>query len=222
MFTRTAHLVAATTAAGVMALASVSTSAQTPATPRSTIQVQNDRKVPVTVFLERGDFDVRLGRVAAMRTATLPLPAWVLESDAKVEIFVHPAGETDLASQEFNVRPGAQLAMIVQPGDAPAWQPSPDDTMSSVLPVADLKATTVTVENPRKDDVTVYVEQGEFDLRLGTVHAGQTRTLKIPDGLVDQRSSVELFVTPEHGFDLNSQSFELKRGAHLGLKVPAT
>jgi hypothetical protein len=215
----------ATTAACALMLAPAPASAQAPRAPtqhRSTLQVQNDRTVPVTVFIDRGDFDVRLGQVAAMRTATLSLPRWVTEGDAKVEIFVHPAGENDLASQEFDVRPGAQLAMIVQPGDAPAWQPSPEDTMSSVLPVADLKATTVTVENPRKDDVTVYVEQGDFDIRLGTVRAGQTHTLRIPEGIADQRASVELFVTPEHGFDLSSQSFELRRGAHLGLKVPAT
>lgn len=190
-------------------------------TARATIQVQNDRKVPITVFIERGDFDVRLGKVAAMRTATLNLPGWVLVGDAKVDLFVHPDGENDLASQSFHVKPGAQLAMLVQQGDHPLWTPAPDDTMSTVLPVADLKATTVTVENSRKEDVTVYVEQGDFDLRLGVVRAGQIRTLRFPEGIADRRQSVEIFVTPEHGFDLSSQPMEIARGAHLGLKVPA-
>lgn len=193
-----------------------------PASARSTIQVQNDRSVPVTVFIERGDFDVRLGRVDAMRTSTLALPAWVVMGNAKIELFVHPDGENDLASQSFDVQPGAQLAMIVQPGDYPAWTPAPDDTMSTVLDRADRNATTVTVENPRKEDVTVYVEQGDFDLRLGVVHAGQTRTLRFPEGIAGERQSVELFVTPEHGFDLSSQPMEISRGAHLGLKVPVS
>ena len=83
-------------------------------------------------------------------------------------------------AQSFDVTPGAKLGMIVQPGDMPAWSPSPDDSMSAVLDCGDLKATTVTVENPRKEDVTVYVEQGDFDIRLGSVHAGQTKTLRIP------------------------------------------
>lgn len=211
------------TAACMSALAALPAIAQAPAgsaTARATVQVQNDRNVPITVFIERGDFDVRLGKVAAMRTATLNLPGWVLAGDAKVDLFVHPDGENDLASQSFHVKPGAQLAMLVQQGDHPAWTPAPDDTMSTVLPVADLNATTVTVENPRKEDVTVYVEQGDFDLRLGVVRAGQTRTLRFPEGIADRRQSVELFVTPEHGFDLGSQAFQLTRGAHLGLKVP--
>lgn len=188
---------------------------------RTTIQVQNDRTVPVTVFIERGDFDVRLGRVDAMHTATLTLPTWVVTDHAKVELFVHPQGENDLASQSFDVKPGAKLGMIVQPGDEPTWSPSPEDSMSTVLDRADLNATTVTVENPRKEEVTVYVEQGDFDIRLGSVLAGQTKTLRIPATIAEKQDSIELFVTPEHGFDLSSQSFELTPGAHLGLKVPA-
>ncbi len=186
----------------------------------ATIQVQNDRKVPVTVFIERGDFDVRLGKVDAMRTATLTLPDWVLAGDSRVEIFVHPEGEFDLASQSFEVTPGARLGMVVQPFDAPAWSPAPDDSMSAVLDCGDLKATTVTVENPRKEPVTVYVEQGDFDIRIGSVHAGQTKTLRIPETIAEKQDDVELFVAPEHGLDLSSQAFQLTRGAHLGLKVP--
>lgn len=225
MLTRYALPTLVTALACTATLASTPTRAQamTPAArtaARATIQVQNDRKVPITVFIERGDFDVRLGKVAAMRTATLNLPDWVVTGNAKVEIFVHPDGETDLASQSFDVTPGAKLGMIVQPGDMPAWSPSPDDSMSAVLDCGDLKATTVTVENPRKEDVTVYVEQGDFDIRLGSVHAGQTKTLRIPETIAEKQDDVELFVSPEHGLDLSSQAFQLTRGVHLGLKVP--
>lgn len=79
---------------------------------------------------------------------------------------------------------------------------------------------TIQVQNDRKVPVTVFVERGDFDRRLGSVHAAQTKALRIPETIGEKQDEIELFVTPELGLGLSSQSVELTRGAHLGLEVP--
>ncbi|MEP7382866.1 MAG: hypothetical protein ABI910_14345 [Gemmatimonadota bacterium] len=217
---RGAGLVAALMTSGLSLSVASPSFAQDAKHPAATVLVQNDRTVPITVYLEAGEFDVRVGRVGAMKTATLPLPnSFVRRGD--VQLFVHPDGELDLASQSFQVHSGMQLGLIVQRGAYPVMAAAPSDTMSAVLPAADMKEATITVENPRRDDVTVFLEQGDFDVRLGSVHAKSTKTLKLPAGWADSHSDVEIFVHPEHGEDLASETLALSPHSHLGLHVPA-
>ena len=42
----------------------------------NSVTVQNHRNAPVTIYLESGNFDRRLGEVPAKDTKTLPLPPW--------------------------------------------------------------------------------------------------------------------------------------------------
>ena len=219
MRTHNAALILAVAAAGAACAAPASLLAQGANSREATIEVQNDRNVPVTLFIEGGDFDVRVGKVGAMRTATLALPAWAAQR-GDIEMFVHPDGELDLASQPFHVTPGARLAMMVQRGSNPVWPVDPKDTMSAVLPAADLNEPTLTVENPRSAAVTVFLEQGDFDVRLGSVNAKSTKTLRLPPGWANEHSSVDIFVEPAHGIDLASQRLELSAHSHLGLRVP--
>lgn len=186
----------------------------------STIEVQNNRNVPVTVFLERGDFDVRVGTVGPLRTANLPLEAWMIQHDA-VQLFVHPEGQMDLESQVFNVRNGDRIGLIV-PRSSNGFIPQPRPArMTAELPPGDESATTLTVQNERPTPVVIYVDAGDYDIRLGTVPAKATATLKVPEWLVLEDEDLAVIVHPEHGWDLESRNLKVRLHEHLGLRVPA-
>jgi hypothetical protein len=182
------------------------------------VTVQNDRKVPVVVYLDWGEFDRRLGTVPAHQTARLPLPAWAVKGRDSVQVFVHPEGEVeDLASQTVALRPPGRLGVVVPPEGG---FPAPIDTMMAVIPPDEVADATLTVDNPRGVPVTVFVEQGDFDVRLGQVPAHARATLRFPKSVVFPDETVQIFVHPEGGLDLASESLQVRRGEHLGLRVP--
>lgn len=181
----------------------------------ATITLDNTRGVPVVVYLEQGDFDLRLGMVAAHETQKLALPKY-LDDDQVVQVFVHPEGGVDLASQDVTVKRGENIKVYVPESDNGYVPPAPPET----IPNPGQGTTTVTVKNPRAKMVTVFVEQGAFDTRIGTVPADQERTLEIPTRLTEGREGVEIFIHPEGGVDLSSHYMDLHKGAHLLIQVP--
>jgi len=181
----------------------------------TTITVRNTRKEPVVVYLDRGEFDIRLGTVGAHGTRTLELPSFLREGE-NVMVFVHPEGGTDLATPAFTVNKGKNLDILVPTNDVgyiPRQSPE-------LTPNPGKGTTTLTVENNRPVEVTVLIEGSRFDTRIGTVPPTQERTLDIPDWLAGERRTAEIFIHPEGGLDLSSQSFTLTPGSHLLLKVP--
>jgi aromatic ring-cleaving dioxygenase len=186
----------------------------------STIEVQNNRNVPVTVFLERGDFDVRVGTVGPLQTANLPLEAWMLQNDA-VQLFVHPEGEMDLQSQVFDVRNGERIGLIVPKSSNGFLAQTEPARMTAELPPGDASVTTLTVRNDRSKPVVVYADHDDFDIRLGTVPGSATATLKLPDWLVLENENLAIIIHPEGEFDLASQNLKVRLHEHLGLRVPA-
>jgi hypothetical protein len=193
--------------------------AVTTASLDNTLTVQNDRKVPVTVYMEYGPFDRRLGTVPARETATVALPAWAVKAHDRIQLFAHPEGDVDdLATQEFSLQSPARLSMIV-----PAWghMPlAPTDTMMAVIPPEELADATLTVDNPRDKPVTVFADQDPFDVRLGQVPAHSRVTLRFPKSVVFPDESIRIFVHPDGGFDLASETLQVRPGEHLGLRVP--
>ncbi|MDB4884230.1 MAG: hypothetical protein JWL95_2996 [Gemmatimonadetes bacterium] len=183
------------------------------------VTVQNDRSVPVTVYLEFGRFDRRLGVVPPMQTATLPLPPFVLDGPSSIQLFAHPEGEGDLASQEFTVQPNVRLSMLVPArGD---MSHASRVGMRADIPPEELSDATVTVDNPRATPVTIFAEQGDFDARLGEVQPHGRATLQFPKSVILPSESIKLFVHPEKGFDLGTQTLAVRSAEHLGLRVPA-
>jgi hypothetical protein len=178
--------------------------------------VDNTRDVPVLVYLERGSFDTRLGTVPPHSREALPLPAFVTIG-SEVQVFVHPEGEMDLASSLFTVEPGNELVLMV-PASNVGYVPPPRH--AEIIPDPGVGATTVTVMNPRNVPVTLFLDRGVFDTRIGTVPANSELTLAIPEQLADEGGTAEFFIHPEKELDLASQSFELKPGAHFLLRVP--
>jgi hypothetical protein len=188
-------------------------------TSANTVTVENDRKVAVTIYMEYGDFDRRLGIVPAMQTATLPLPAWAVNGFDQIQLFAHPEGEAeDLATQYFTPKAPARIGMIIPPTGN--MSSSSSETMTAVIPPEELADATLTVDNPRATPVTVFAEQGPFDVRLGQVPAGGRVTLLFPKAAMLPDQTIQIFVHPERGFDLASASLHVHRGAHLGLTVP--
>jgi len=214
-------LTAATSTAVLAAPASARANPATlaPDTSSVTLTVQNNRNVPVTVFAERGDLDIRIGEVPALRTTTMPMPNWVTDEGDELQIFVHPEGGMDLNAEVFDVHAGAHLALEV-PTNPNGYVPKPAPQLTAVLPPNELHATTVTVTNQRDVNVVIYLENGDFDVRLGTVPASSTRTLGVPERFAHGQQSIDMIVHPERGFDLETQTLDLRKGTHLGLIVP--
>lgn len=180
-----------------------------------TLTVDNARNVPVVVYLERGSFDMRLGTVAAHDQQIVKLPP-SLKNGEEVQVFVHPEGGVDLGTQDLTIRDGMNLTVIVPTNDVGYVSTLPKEVIEN----PGEGTTTVTVQNSRSVQVTLFLERGDFDIRLGVVPAHQDRTLAIPAWVMEQEDSVELFLHPEGGVDLGSQTFHLEPGAHLLVKVP--
>jgi hypothetical protein len=207
------------TALGLASMAalvpSAHASAQMSKDMTATVTVDNTRPVPVVVYMDHGPFDTRLGTVAPHTRATLHLPSYLAEGET-VQVFVHPEGEEDLASQDVTVNRGQNIDIYVPTNDAGYVPPPPPEEIPNPGP----GTTTVTVDNERNQPVTVFLEQGAFDNRIGTVAANQQKTLVIPAFLTRDAPDIEIFVHPEGGLDLASQTFDLRADAHLLVKVP--
>jgi len=78
-----------------------------------TVTVDNAGSRPAVVFIERGEFDRRIGTVAAHEEKTFPVPSTLTGRDRTVDIFVHVEGGEDLASHEFQLTPDAHLELEV-------------------------------------------------------------------------------------------------------------
>lgn len=184
------------------------------------VVVQNDRNVPVTVYVENGSLDTKIGTVDALHTATLPLPSWVT-SKPNVSFAIHPARGLDLEANAFDVHPGVRLGLVVRnPGDGWVGESPAAPRLTASLPPSELGRATVTIENGRKSDELVLLERGSFETRLGTVAANSTETFLIPPGLVGTEAQIVLH--SRKGEDLESASLVVRAGEHLGVRVPTT
>lgn len=211
---------ALTLTVGTAALTGFTTAPNTPAPADPgppappTVTVDNARSVPASVYLDQGPFDIRLGTVAPHAKATLTLPSWA--SERTVQVFVQPKGENDLESQDLNLSPGQNVDIYVPTNDV-GYVPSPPP---EVIPNPGLGTTTVTVQNRRAHEVSVFIEHGDEDIRIGRVPANQEVTLSVPEWLVRTPENVQVLLEPANGLDLTSEWFDLHKGAHLLVKVP--
>jgi hypothetical protein len=185
------------------------------AIPR-TVTVFNDRPVPVVVYLDQGEFDTRLGTVPARSTEVLNLPEY-LNEDASVDVIVHPEGGEDLSAGPITLEVGKKLEVLV-PTDEDGYIPPPRE--KAIPEPAAEGTTTVTVENVRDQQVTVFLERGLLDVRVGVVPPHQEETLSIPSSLTGDAKDVEIFFHPEGGSDMINHVFDLKAGEHLVIEVP--
>lgn len=180
----------------------------------STVTVQNNRPVPVRVYLERGEFDIPLGTVNADQEGVLPLPRYV-ERDETIRFIVQPTRGMDLASQDVTLPARGTLAIFVPRNDV-GYRPRARD----VIPNPGPGTTTLTVRNPRDEDVEVIVEKEDVDQALGTVPPDASRTFELPSWLTAEPSEVQIFLHPRTGLDFSTSFVTLRPEAHLEVKVP--
>jgi hypothetical protein len=182
------------------------------------VEVNNERDARVTVYLRTGNFDRRLAVVPARETRMIPVPEWAVSGRSNVRLVLTPEGDVDIGMRTFVVQSGNRMSVTVPAhGTLP---PEPGDTMMAALTPEELEETTITVENPRNRAVTVFAEQGQYDVRLGRVPARERGTLRFPKYVVDRDRSVRIFVSPDGGTDMSTSLMRLKKGEHLALKVP--
>lgn len=183
------------------------------------VEVHNERDVAVTVFLKSGPFDRRLAVVPARSTRQVTLPDWATRDQRTVRLVVHADGDSqDVGTRVYSVQTVGRIAVTVPATGR--WAVLPGDTMSAVLRPEELAGTTITVENPRDKAVTVYAERHPFDYRLGRVPPRGKATFQLPRVVVGPDKAVKIFLHPDHGTDLASERLYVKRGEHLGLRVP--
>ena len=219
MHTSSRNLAVAGASVGLMAMLPAFLFATTPVSPRRvSLTLQNDRTVPVTVYLEQGSFDQRLGTVPGDAIATLPLPKEIVWDGSAVQVYVHPKDGFGLATRDFTVRPGVHVAVLVPPSGGLAPTPA-EPVMRDPDPAS--RATSLTVRNDGGGQVEVFGEHGMFDAGLGTVAPHSTATLLIPGWLIN-REGVVLDADARNGMDFHTRPMWILRGHHLGMIVPAS
>ena len=75
------------------------------------VVVENDRRVPATVYLERGAEDIRLGIVGAVGDTTLRIPDYLADGEAR--FFVEPAGEIDESTGSIDIERGKHVGLVI-------------------------------------------------------------------------------------------------------------
>ncbi|HEX4934898.1 MAG TPA: hypothetical protein VFV33_17030 [Gemmatimonadaceae bacterium] len=184
----------------------------------NSVTVQNNRKTAVAVYLEYGRFDRLLGVVPPLGTGMLRLPEYAVSGRQAVRLFAHPNGEVnDLSSQQLWLKPPARLSFVIPAaGDMPSGD---KEGMTEVIAPEQLDEATLTVENPRGVQCTVFAAQGSFLVRLGVAPPKGRETVQFPVSVLNDRS-LEIVLHPEGGQRLASQLLVVKKGDHLGLRVP--
>lgn len=80
-------------------------------TSMTLLVVQNARRVPATVYLERGGEDIRLGVVGAFGDTTMRIPDYLAEGE--VRFFVDPTGQLEEGTTPIDVERGQHIGLII-------------------------------------------------------------------------------------------------------------
>jgi hypothetical protein len=190
-------------------------------TAMNAVVVQNDRNAAVTVYLETGNLDRRLGTVAAHGTKSLALPAWVVNSRASVRFFAHAEDAPgNLATPQITLRPPGRIGMRI-PTVASLGTPAAPNVMMATIAPEDQDHATLTVDNPRDVPCVVFAEAGVSSVKLGVAQPGERVTLRLPKAVINPFNPVLIYVRPQGGFDFRSPAVSIRPGQHLGVRVPA-
>ena len=82
------------------------------------------------------------------------------------------------------------------------------------------QSTAIEVQNDRNVDVTVYAQGSTGEIRLGVVRADSIATLTIPEWLVLESGSIDIFVQPRGQFEEDTGPLEIREGDRIGVVVP--
>ena len=81
-------------------------------------------------------------------------------------------------------------------------------------------STTATVENDLDQPITVYLEVGNEEIKLGNVPAEADSTFTLPRWLVGVAPrQMDFYVHPTKGLDQDTGPVDMRQGEHLGIEV---
>ena len=80
----------------------------------TTVTVQNDRSVPVTVYVQDPWQEYKLGVIGANATAPLALRASAFAKD-EIQFFVQPARGIETSTKPIDVVRGERIGLVVAP-----------------------------------------------------------------------------------------------------------
>lgn len=180
------------------------------------VTVQNDRREAVRFVVEAGRSERSLGSVGPNSTETLPLPTWAVEGKRSIAVLaVAEASRQVIARYEVPVVAGQMLGLLVPPAEG---LPTGDSLMIS-LPAGVGSAATVTIDNARREPVTVFAEQGLRFVRLGEIAANQRETLVLPKAMRSSAGTVRIFARPAGAAERSTPSLKLGEGDHVAVIV---
>lgn len=180
------------------------------------VTVQNDRREAVRFVVETGRSERSLGSVGPNSTEKLQLPTWAIEGKRSIAVLaMSEASRQVIARYEVPVIAGQMLGLLVPPAEGlPAG-----DSLTISLPAGSGRAATVTIDNARREPVTVFAEQGLRFVRLGDVAANQRGTLTLPEAMFSGTGSVRIFARPAGAAERSTQALKLGEGDHVAIIV---
>jgi hypothetical protein len=182
------------------------------------VTILNNLTVPVTIFLDYGDFDRRIGIVAPKSSGSLPLPASALEELTTLQLYAKVEKGFPLETHGFKVTPDMRVGWVVGK-DIPS-KPA-GDTIKVAVPKPAFASTVLNVTNDRDVMTTLYAEDnGVFSVKLGYVAPHASAKLSVPQYLLSGQT-LRVVAHPEGGSDLEPQEIQLA-GPEVSYAIPAT
>ena len=176
--------------------------------------VQNNRDVPVEIYLNTSPVDMKMGTIAPFSSAMMTIPKWVVADQNAIDVVAIPDGQIALKGEALLQDGGPNFAMVVPPAedqDVKGVAPS----LAALLVPSD--EATVTVRNDGHHNADVFVQAGAFDSKLGQVPGHSVMTFRVPDRFVGMSSQV--VVAPHHESVVTSQAIHLGEDHHVSVTV---
>lgn len=183
---------------------------------KNVLTVQNDRDVPVTVFVQTRGTNRKLGVVKAGTVGTLSIPAAAVRGQESLYFYARtPGNGPDLVAQALPVNTTSQLGLLVPPSGGVTWS----DSIAVPLTREERANATVTIDNRRSKAMTVYAEQGTFSVKIGEATANGLTTLRLPANMLGNTDGVRVLLRPAGDVGLSTQVLKLKTGDHVAVEV---
>ncbi|HEU4565478.1 MAG TPA: hypothetical protein VFS05_12535 [Gemmatimonadaceae bacterium] len=90
--------------------------AEGPNTARTTVKVENQAYLDMTIYVLRGLERIRLGQVTGNTTQVLEIPRYIVTAPMGLRFIADPIGSPRTpVSQEISVSPGDQVTLTIPP-----------------------------------------------------------------------------------------------------------
>ncbi len=180
------------------------------------VTVQNDRKTPVTLYVDAGSVDRAIGTVNAGATSALPLPDWAVRGQRTLKMVARVDRDAKaIASYAVPLSEDRRYGLLIPPAEG---LPS-GDSMFVSLPVDAANTATVTVENKRDRSITVFAEQGLMFVRLGEVDAKGRETLRVPESMTTSTAPIRIFARLGGAAAVTTQGLRVRQGDRFAIIV---